>query len=201
MFPNLKQIFVTLLNATPIGKIDMYAGLIDTNHSAPEGWLLCDGNEVSKTTYAGLYAVIGDFYGTPQNSNNFVLPNMQGRFPVGTGTLDGVTYSRNTKGGNSTTTLSTANLPAHTHGSKTITGSFESRKWGTGSLFVNPDGTVVTITDSTNTGNVANTTSTSKAYHHVTINATHEHDSVGLGTAFDNKPPYIGVNFIIYAGV
>lgn len=34
----------------------------------------------------------------------------------------------------------------------------------------------------------------------VTIDATHEHDSVGLGAAHENRPPYIGVNFIIYAG-
>jgi microcystin-dependent protein len=48
--------------------------------TAPEGWAMCDGSEVSKTQYAALYAVIGDIYGTPVDSNNFVLPDLRGEF-------------------------------------------------------------------------------------------------------------------------
>lgn len=43
---------------------------------APARATLCDGSEVSKTTYAGLYAVIGDTYGTPEDASNFVLPTV-----------------------------------------------------------------------------------------------------------------------------
>jgi microcystin-dependent protein len=52
--------------------------------------LRCNGQEVSKTIYAALYAAIGDIYGTapytaPSNPNNFKVPDMGGRSPVGVG--------------------------------------------------------------------------------------------------------------------
>lgn len=62
----------------PSGAVQEFAGA-----SAPEGWLMCDGAEVSKTTYAALYAVIADTYGTPVDSNNFVLPDLRGEFVRG----------------------------------------------------------------------------------------------------------------------
>lgn len=53
----------------PIGSVIAQGG------ATPDyGWLSCDGSEVSKITYADLYAVIGDVYGTPVDSNNFMLP-------------------------------------------------------------------------------------------------------------------------------
>ena len=51
--------------------------------SAPTGYLLCDGTAVSRTTYAGLYAVIGTTYGIGDGTTTFNLPNMKGRVPVG----------------------------------------------------------------------------------------------------------------------
>ncbi|MGN1217373.1 MAG: phage tail protein, partial [Phocaeicola sp.] len=68
---------------TMAGEIKMWAG--DT---IPDGWLLCDGSEVSKTTYPNLYAAIGDLWGTPASSSNFVLPNLTGRVPVGYNSAD-----------------------------------------------------------------------------------------------------------------
>ena len=59
----------------PPGTIHAFAGT-----TAPEKWAMCDGSEVSKTQYAALYAVIGDIYGTPVDSNNFVLPDLRGEF-------------------------------------------------------------------------------------------------------------------------
>ena len=48
-----------------------------------EIWL--EGAEVSKTTYAKLYSIYGDDYGTPVNSGNFVLPDFRGRVMQGIG--------------------------------------------------------------------------------------------------------------------
>lgn len=62
----------------PAGAITQYAGL-----NAPDGWLLCDGAEVSRTTYAALFDAIGTAYGTGDGSTTFNLPNMSGRFPIG----------------------------------------------------------------------------------------------------------------------
>ena len=68
---------------TMAGEIKMWAG--DT---IPDGWLLCDGSEVSKTTYPNLYEAIGDLWGVPSSSSNFKLPNLTGRVPVGYNAAD-----------------------------------------------------------------------------------------------------------------
>lgn len=68
---------------TMAGEIKMWAG-----NKIPDGWLLCDGSEVSKTTYPNLYAAIGDLWGTPNSSSNFKLPNLKGRVPVGHDSTD-----------------------------------------------------------------------------------------------------------------
>lgn len=43
---------------------------------APPGYLLCDGSEVSRTTYSDLFAVIGVYFGVGDNSTTFNLPNI-----------------------------------------------------------------------------------------------------------------------------
>lgn len=53
--------------------------------SAPNGWLMCDGSEVSKSTYARLYKEIGDKFGTATNTDNFVLPDFRECVLVGAG--------------------------------------------------------------------------------------------------------------------
>lgn len=65
------------------GEIKMWAG-----NAIPNGWLLCDGSEVSQTKYPNLYAAIGDLWGTPSSSSNFKLPNLTGRVPVGYNSAD-----------------------------------------------------------------------------------------------------------------
>ena len=62
------------------GVIQMYAGT-----TAPEGWLICDGSEVSRTTYKVLYDVIGDTFGAGDGSTTFNLPDFRGRVGVGVG--------------------------------------------------------------------------------------------------------------------
>lgn len=63
---------------TPIGGIQAYAGSI-----APNGYLLCDGQEVSRITYAELYALIGTTYGAGDGSTTFNVPNLKGKVIVG----------------------------------------------------------------------------------------------------------------------
>jgi microcystin-dependent protein len=59
----------------PTGTILPYAGT-----SAPTGFLLCNGSTVSRTTYADLYAVVGDSFGSGNGSTTFHLPDLKGRF-------------------------------------------------------------------------------------------------------------------------
>ncbi|HDY86790.1 MAG TPA: hypothetical protein ENH82_01595 [bacterium] len=48
--------------------------------SAPTGFLMCDGAAVSRTTYAVLYAVIGDAFGEGDGSTTFNTPKFRGMF-------------------------------------------------------------------------------------------------------------------------
>jgi microcystin-dependent protein len=62
----------------PTGAVIAHAGT-----TAPSGWLLANGAEVSRTTYAALFAVIGTVFGVGDGSTTFNLPNLKQRFPLG----------------------------------------------------------------------------------------------------------------------
>lgn len=61
-------------------------GMITFFHATdvPEGWLLCNGAAVSRTTYSRLFAKIGTKYGAGDGSATFTLPNLDGRVLQGT---------------------------------------------------------------------------------------------------------------------
>jgi microcystin-dependent protein len=63
------------------GLVLPYAG-----SSAPTGWLLCDGAEISRTTYSDLFALIGTTYGVGNGSTTFNIPDLRGRVIMGVGT-------------------------------------------------------------------------------------------------------------------
>jgi microcystin-dependent protein len=73
---------LTAAGVLPAGLLADFAG-----NTAPTGWLLCDGSEVSRTTYAALFAAISTTWGAGNGSNTFNLPNFSGRTTVGTGTV------------------------------------------------------------------------------------------------------------------
>lgn len=61
--------------AVPTGMILPFLGT-----SVPEGFLLCNGSNVSRTTYANLFSVIGTKCGAGDGSTTFTLPNLHRRF-------------------------------------------------------------------------------------------------------------------------
>ena len=69
------------LNLLPPGLVMAYTGTND-----PIGWLICNGREISRTTYANLFAVIGEQFGKGNGSTTFNIPNYQGAFLRGNGT-------------------------------------------------------------------------------------------------------------------
>lgn len=70
----------------PVGSVTMYAG-----SSVPDGWLLCDGQAVSRTTYAALFTAISTTWGIGNGSTTFNVPDMREAAPVGAGTYSAVT--------------------------------------------------------------------------------------------------------------
>lgn len=59
----------------PSGVVMAFAGA-----TAPNGWLLCAGALISRTTYADLFAAIGTAHGSGDGSTTFALPNYAGQF-------------------------------------------------------------------------------------------------------------------------
>lgn len=59
----------------PIGTIIAFGGT-----TIPTGWLLCDGTEVSRTTYSALFTAMGVSWGGGNGSSTFNLPDLRGRF-------------------------------------------------------------------------------------------------------------------------
>ena len=61
----------------PAGMVSPFAGPVD---NIPEGWLLCDGSEISRTEYANLYNTIGVCWGIGDGATTFNLPDLRGMF-------------------------------------------------------------------------------------------------------------------------
>ena len=111
---------VTLI---PSGVILPFAGDV-----APTDYLLCYGQTLNRSQYADLYAAIGETYGAGDGSTTFVLPDLRGRVIAGQDDMGGNSANRLTNqtggldgdalgatGGAETHTLSTAQIPNHSH--------------------------------------------------------------------------------------
>lgn len=111
----------TASNFPPIGTIVAWAG---TSAPADGKWLLCNGQAVSTTTYADLYAICGTNFNVSAGQSaplagTFRVPILTGRVPVGAGDSD----LGNTPGATSGSKASTA---AHTHAIDHDHGSFNT---------------------------------------------------------------------------
>jgi microcystin-dependent protein len=156
-------------DGNPVGTILIWSTL-----TAPTNYLWCDGSSYSTTTYAELFAIIGYTYGG--SGGNFNVPEMRGRFPLGYGIGPEQTIPFYTYGGSATKTLATAELPAHTHGSGTLT---------TSTSYLTTSGGATTLKDGSDaTLYLRNTITGSTA-------------STGSGNSFSILNPYSSVNFCI----
>ena len=68
----------------PIGII-----LPHSSSTVPDGYMVCDGSAISRTTYATLFSVIGTTYGVGDGSTTFNIPDLRGKVPVGQNVSDG----------------------------------------------------------------------------------------------------------------
>src|SRR2546421_3703399 len=98
--------------STPyVGEIRMFGG-----NFAPLGWAFCDGQSLAIAEYETLFQLIGTTYGG-DGQETFNLPDLQSRVPNHMGTLSstGTTFTIGQQGGAETVTLTTQQLPTHTH--------------------------------------------------------------------------------------
>ena len=93
-----------------IGTVLLYAG--DRLPAGQEQyWMFCQGQSLLIEDYRSLYFTIGPTYGG--NQTNFNLPDLQGRVAIGASAQGPV--KPNDKGGEEQVTLTTSQLPQHTH--------------------------------------------------------------------------------------
>lgn len=143
--------------------------------SVPEGFLACDGSAVSRSTYADLFLAIGTAWGAGNGTTTFNVPNLTGRFVVGVGGTDGAgnpVSSVGQTGGSESVTLTTAQIPAHTHGFSTA-----------GASFMGVNGAGAFGYGAGANGAVASTAT----------------GSAGSGNSHTNMPPFASVQWIIKA--
>nr|WP_315248839.1 tail fiber protein [uncultured Flavobacterium sp.] len=96
-----------------MGTIKLFAG-----NFAPVGFLTCEGQTLSISQNTALFSILGTTYGG-DGMNTFKLPDLRGAFPTQTsnigGSHPGGTYALGQVGGNQSYTITSNNMPPHTH--------------------------------------------------------------------------------------
>lgn len=162
---------------SPLGIVEVFAG-----QNIPEGYLLCDGQQLRQTEYPELFAAIGSAFNSGYDCNGrqlttsagfFRLPDLRGRFVVGHHGSDDDYKTLGAVGGEKKHQLTVEELPAHTHGQNLWKGA--NGRWKGGGAQSWPD-------------------ATSKHDETTPFGKT---DSTGGGVAHENRPPYYTLAYIM----
>jgi microcystin-dependent protein len=148
---------------------------------APRGWALCNGQLLSISQNTALFSLLGTTYGG-NGQTTFGLPDLRSRVPLHQGQGPGL--SNRTLGeqsGQEAVTLTTAQLPAHTHPAQcsSLNGNSNSP---TGRVWSKDAG----VQSATYTGNAPNGAMAANAI-----------GPAGNGQPHENMPPFLTVNFVI----
>jgi microcystin-dependent protein len=168
-----------------IGEILMFAG-----NFAPRGWALCDGQLLPISQYSALFSILGTTYGG-NGTTTFALPDLRGRLPMHAGDGPGLTSRHlGEKAGAESTTLTTQQLPAHTHTLAASTQQANSTE---------PNGRILGQVIAPSSGGGARPTPLN-AYTDANGDAALRSNAVsstGNGQPVNTTPPFQCVNFII----
>jgi len=153
---------------------------------APSNWAFCHGQLLAISSNSALFSLLGTTYGG-DGRTSFGLPDLRGRVFVGEGDGPGLPSNRlGERGGSSTTTLVTANLPPHSH---TATLHAESAEGITG----NPGGALLGVI----TGDTKIYAPSVAADQVVMSPDSVTVSSTGSGLGFNNEQPFQVLNYII----
>lgn len=191
------QFFITLWTRTgqQQGSVVNAPGTISAfgGTDIPVGWLLCDGAAINRAAFNILFSVIGTTWGPGDNSTTFNIPDLQDRFLVGAGLVKPLGHT----GGASSLSITTANLPAHSHTitdpghihSITDPGHFhtDGTNASDGTIGVDPVGCDVGVTGTSTTGVTVDPASTG-------ITGT---NNTGSGNPVSILPRFAAVNWMI----
>lgn len=100
------------MNYTPVGVVFPYAG---DHNEPPNHWMMCNGAEISRTTYAALFNAIGTAFGNGDGSTTFKIPDLVGRVPVGAEAGVDTEFNRGFTGGSKKIQLSDSESGLRNH--------------------------------------------------------------------------------------
>ena len=155
----------------PAGVMLQYAA-----ETPPNGWLLCDGSEVSREDYSQLFALISTTYGEGDGSTTFNLPDLRGRMVIGLDNMGGNSADRvvneqadvlGGSAGEEMHELTVDEMPSHGHSISTM------------------------INHSGNTNGILRSNA------EVQQNGSYNTNNAGNSQPHNNMPPYLTVNYII----
>ena len=160
----------------------------------PEGWLPCDGREVSRQDYDRLFEVIKTVYGDGNGQTTFKVPNLQGRFALGKGKGAEFEFLLGAEGGEPQHVLLESEMPRHGHGINDPGHAHNVEAGGRKFTANGGKGSAFSVTLLGNPGNAeegCGTGSSQVAHSHVSV---HE---AGASAPHNNMPPYVVVSYFI----
>ena len=158
-----------------VGEIRMFGGSF-----APAGWAMCQGQLMPISQNDVLFTLIGTTYGG-DGQETFALPDLQGRAPVHAGQGPGIkqNYVLGEKAGVESVTLTTQQMPSHTH-----------------ALIASTN----TATSTTASGNITASTNQLKIYTESAVSKQFANNTIapiGGSQPHENMQPYLAITFII----
>ena len=154
-------------SSTPIGTILMWPG-----SSLPDGYLICDGSNFNREDYPKLYEIL----------NSTRLPDLRNRFIVGAGDE----YNLKATGGEKTHTLTTGELPKHSHSVNDY-------------YYIEDHGHIQGLSGKDTLPNGYHGSGASDSDNHYLYYKTHDTKETGNNEGHENRPPYYALYYIIKA--